>query len=122
MTVAVLNARVGIRFRVLEDNGAHVRVAVFTGRNVGAFGHAGELVIRSEDWPTIRARLGRMTDPNLLVLVEGLSSAQQTADQVEEWAGRHDSAHPVQVLGCPLCLAREDERRAHRPPVEGGDR
>jgi hypothetical protein len=104
--VSALNARIAIRFRVLGADPAHTRVGVFTGRNLGSLGQAGTLVIRTEDWPTIRARLGRLGDPNLLVVLE--DAAEGPADELEEWAGRHDQAHPIAIPYCPLCAARTE--------------
>jgi hypothetical protein len=35
-------------------------------------------------------------------------AAEGPADELEEWAGRHDQAHPIAIPYCPLCAARTE--------------
>lgn len=40
-----------------ELHGGHVHADVFVGRNPGARGRAGTLIVREDEWPTLRAGL-----------------------------------------------------------------
>ena len=53
---------VTITFREDERNEAHVRVSVFVGRNPGARGHSGQLVLRTDEWDEARVWLDTLGD------------------------------------------------------------
>lgn len=54
MSSNVDSAPVTVTFREDDRNDAHVRVSVFIGRNEGARGHAGQLVMRTDEWDEAR--------------------------------------------------------------------
>ena len=47
-------APVSVGFRFNRMNPGHVTVSIFAGRNPGSRGHAGELVFRTDEWPSVR--------------------------------------------------------------------
>jgi hypothetical protein len=55
-----------IALRVNDRNPGHVRLSLFVGRNPGSRVHAGEIVVRTDEWDELRDRIERvrtMIDP-----------------------------------------------------------
>lgn len=48
---------VTVAFREVSRNPRHVRVQMFVGRNEGARGNSGEVVLRTDEWDEIRAKI-----------------------------------------------------------------
>jgi len=48
---------VSIMFREDERNPGHVRLSVFVGRTDGARGHAGEIVMRADEWDQLQSQI-----------------------------------------------------------------
>lgn len=54
-----MDESVSVGFRENTRNPGHVRVSVFVGRNEGARGHSGEIVIRTDEWDELVDRINR---------------------------------------------------------------
>lgn len=82
--VALHPRSVSIAFRENSRNPGHVRVSVFIGRNKGARGNSGEIVVRTDEWDELRHQITHEGVDVSILVNRGFLSDDEVLDEWDD--------------------------------------